>query len=65
MEVTLEKINKTDGLKLTGVDTKKIDDNAIKIENAFNNVPTIVALTATEYSAITTPDATTLYLIKA
>jgi hypothetical protein len=125
---TLEKINKTDNEKLTGSDIKKIDDNATKIENTLNNLPTgsgstvttsttngnikidgveskvytaptytksdvglgnvdntsdlnkpistamqtalnlkatVVALTATEYSAITTPVATTLYLIKA
>lgn len=40
MTISLDKINKTDGQKLTGSDIVKIDGNSTKIENAINNLPT-------------------------
>ena len=126
--ITLEKINKTNGQKFTQDDIAKIDNNNTKIEDAINLLPTssgstvttsntngnikidgveskvytaptytksdvglgnvdntsdlnkpistatqnaldgkatVIPITATDYSALATPVATTLYLIKA
>jgi hypothetical protein len=47
LTVSLDKISKIDGQKMTGSDIAKIDGNSTKIENAINNLPTSTGSTVT------------------